>query len=1164
MTSPIPARIRNRCGPHFLVLLPVLLFLRATNRNRFNFPGRVKFKHGLLYKRCRLPGFCLLLLLAIPLPADLSAQGPGRIASGGRGIHWKIPTENQGEWRVLDTLHFRIHYPAGQEALAESAARYSEQTYARLTRILQHRMRAAIPVFLFASHQDFAAANFFSGSPSESTGGFTDFSRRRVVVPFNGDYAALRHVLAHEIVHAFQFEILPGPFYNIYPLWLIEGMAEYLTLGWDNTAETYVRDLVLHSRLPGLGALQRGANRSGYDNYKVGQAIFWYMARRYGEERIGFFLKEIAATGDLRAAFDSACGTTPEEFDFEFAAFLNAYFAPAFSQIQKQTDKTDARVRIASFRYHPENHLSDSTGFHLHPVISPDGRRMAYITASGPFPAIAIKAVPGPGVTRAAVNDVTLVLRALRSPDYESYQPLTTRLSWSPDGRRILLAGRRAGRQALLLIDVEAENIAGSFAPSGFDALHYPVFSNNGSRIAFTGVVRGQADLYVLDIARFIAEGEAEVEVDGSASRALTRLTRDRCYEMDPHFSPDGASVYFSANCDASSGGRAAADSGDGVSGDSVDRHIFRVAVPRTSSLETPENISPPITQITRMPGRARHPQPAVGGSLIFSSDFTGVRNMYRIPAKYLAGSPGTPPVIQPGPISAGEMIALTRSSTGIEHAALTIVAENTASANDFQPGSAADSQDAPPPAEYDTPPPAPGEYLVFTEREEGALELKVLPPGIGPGSDPDIEDPAGGATPQLSRLQITPVTLPSAATRTFAPADYQMPIALAEYAPELFNPPLVLGMPYEPALSFDGVPYLFVGGGTDADGETRIAGLAAARLADDTGDHQVFGLVGYGESPPEWTVDLRYSYLRYRPDFFVGVFRDSGAFPVATFFDLNLNNILYDPNFRVLDQDTYGAYGGVEYPLSKFSSLSAIFEAGQEEILFRARESNQREQDDVATEYYSAGLRYRFDNTVYGRYGPIDGQGILLSYTIPIRPSGDEREVYALVADYRLHHWFSNNSIFAARAFAGGVGGQDATDYPFRIGGFATIRGYDFQDFEGRYSFFANLEYRFPLIKYLLFGFPFDWSPGWVRGVLFFDGGAAFDEPGEWQAYESRTRATRDLYLSYGAGVHFENILWFLFPGVVMKVEWATPYDLRISEPPRKWQGVFSIGFNF
>jgi hypothetical protein len=70
---------------------------------------------------------------------------------------------------------------------------------------------------------------------------------------------------------------------------------------------------------------------------------------------------------------------------------------------------------------------------------------------------------------------------------------------------------------------------------------------------------------------------------------------------------------------------------------------------------------------------------------------------------------------------------------------------------------------------------------------------------------------------------------------------------------------------------------------------------------------------------------------------------------------------------------------------------------------------------------------------------------------------------------------------------------------------------------------------------------------------------GAAFDDPDRWQGYRSRDRATRGLYLAYGAGIHWPNFLWFVISGAIKKIEWATPYNLKVSDPPRKWRGVCS-----
>lgn len=41
-------------------------------------------------------------------------------------------------------------------------------------------------------------------------GGFTEIYKSRIVVPFDGSYEEFRHVINHELTHAFQYDILYG------------------------------------------------------------------------------------------------------------------------------------------------------------------------------------------------------------------------------------------------------------------------------------------------------------------------------------------------------------------------------------------------------------------------------------------------------------------------------------------------------------------------------------------------------------------------------------------------------------------------------------------------------------------------------------------------------------------------------------------------------------------------------------------------------------------------------------------------------------------------------------------------------------------------------------------------------------------------------------------
>ena len=59
---------------------------------------------------------------------------------------------------------------------------------------------------MYATHPHFQQTNIV-GAISEGTGGVTEAYKQRVVMPFSYSYEETDHVLGHELVHAFQYDI---------------------------------------------------------------------------------------------------------------------------------------------------------------------------------------------------------------------------------------------------------------------------------------------------------------------------------------------------------------------------------------------------------------------------------------------------------------------------------------------------------------------------------------------------------------------------------------------------------------------------------------------------------------------------------------------------------------------------------------------------------------------------------------------------------------------------------------------------------------------------------------------------------------------------------------------------------------------------------------------
>src|SRR5262245_61257710 len=165
-------------------------------------------------------------------------------------------------------------YPAESLATAD-AARMAERWYARHSALLRIKFDKN-PVIFYADPPDFQQSNVIEGLISQGTGGVTEGAKDRVIMPFTGAYSETDHVLGHELVHVFQYHIAAstrGGMMNVerIPLWLIEGMAEYLSLGRDdpNTA-MWLRDALRRNDLPSIKQLTTSGK---YFPYRYGQAL---------------------------------------------------------------------------------------------------------------------------------------------------------------------------------------------------------------------------------------------------------------------------------------------------------------------------------------------------------------------------------------------------------------------------------------------------------------------------------------------------------------------------------------------------------------------------------------------------------------------------------------------------------------------------------------------------------------------------------------------------------------------------------------------------------------------------------------------------------------------------------------------------------------------------
>ena len=185
-------------------------------------------------------GACLASAGLVASPARAQYFGQNKVQY--RDFHYE----------VFKTEHFDIYFYPQERAAVEQAARMAERWYARYTKIFNHKLTGRQPLILYADPPDFQQTNAIQGDLGEGTGGVTEVAE----TPHRAAHGGLarrdrpRHrararprlpVRHHDASSASRG--FAGA--ERLPLWFIEGMAEYLSIGpVDPNTAMWMRDAV--------------------------------------------------------------------------------------------------------------------------------------------------------------------------------------------------------------------------------------------------------------------------------------------------------------------------------------------------------------------------------------------------------------------------------------------------------------------------------------------------------------------------------------------------------------------------------------------------------------------------------------------------------------------------------------------------------------------------------------------------------------------------------------------------------------------------------------------------------------------------------------------------------------------------------------------------------
>lgn len=421
------------------------------------------------------------------------------------------------DWHVLQTEHFKIYYYKQEKELAEIGANYAEESYKKHEQHFNHSLIDTVPMIFYSSSLHFKQTNTTPGFIPDGVGGFFEFIKGRVVIPFDGSLFNFRHVITHELVHVFMTSKLNNllrqhrkTIDQSPPLWFTEGLAEFWSAEWDTQADMVLKDAVLTGYLPGLDNWERIYGT--YLMYKFGQRVLEYIAEFYGEDKILLLLENFWKDESFSNVMQMTIGKDYPSFDKEFLYYLEKKYYPELKDFDNPSQVSE-NIYVDMFAHKPTYTTANGN------------KEIYYIGNKTGFTSIYkvnLKSGEGP----------ELVIEGESNDEFEEFHFFRTGLDVSNSGL-LAFVTQQGSQDALHIYDIRTNQVVSNYSFKDIVGIGSPSWSKDNSKIVFPASdFGGKNDLYILEL----------------KTQKLTRLTNDYYDDRDPDISPSGDFIVFSSD----------------------------------------------------------------------------------------------------------------------------------------------------------------------------------------------------------------------------------------------------------------------------------------------------------------------------------------------------------------------------------------------------------------------------------------------------------------------------------------------------------------------------------------------------------------------------------------------------------------------------------------
>lgn len=1026
------------------------------------------------------------------------------------------------DWSYLQTKHFDIYFNTGGNDIAQFTAFVAESSLTDLTNNIGYQIQNRIPIIVFNSHNDFQQNNILDEYLPEGVGGVTELFKNRITIPFEGDYGMFRHVIHHELLHAFMNDMYyGGSLQNIiskniqlqFPPWFSEGMAEYQSLsGNDKENDMFLRDAVIYNYLPPIEYI------NGYLSYRGGQSFFAWLADEYGKAKIGDLMMQIKAFGDVEEGFKDVYGKNLEKLSEKWHKSLKQTYWPDISSRQEVTD----------FASRITDHLKGDGYYNTAPAVSPKGDKVAYISNRDDYFDVFIADVKSGKIIKKLINGT-------KTANFEELHLLVPGMCWSPDGRKIAIAVKAGDKDAMYIIDVESEDE--QELPLKFDGIFSVDWNPDNNSLAFVGDNSKQSDIWVYDL----------------NSKKLTRITNDRFSDSYPRWSRDGNKIYFTS------------DRGNNIDLNSIPENIDMAKYDYSEKNLYDYDMTAGTLKLLNSDKGADESHAVSspdGKRILFISDKNGINNLWMKNLETGEERPITnslDPIYNLSLSNDGKIAVISALDHGgydifyIQDPFEIQLDSNNITNTVFIDKRLKENQQR---TSADTLKVTKVDSLKSdsTANESGLTDIKIQGDSINTHKDVNALYGRDITIELKPKTNDSDIAANNNKVKLKESSKFKLKDNVNEDGTFKVNK---YKIKFSPDIIYSNVNYSSFYG---------VQGVAQMAFSDMLGNHRIYILTSLVLDLKNSDYAFAYYYLPKRIDYGIEGYHS------ARF--LLVGNSSFNQLYRYR---TYGANLNLSYPIDKFNRIDGAisYNTLTKENLDDPNEPSQ------SLHYVLPIVSYVHDNTLWGYTAPERGTRYNLTLLGTPKIGADGVSFISGILDYRTYFKFFDDYDFVWRLNTGASFGKNPER--FYIGGtdnwinyqihndtlpitdikdfaFATpilpLRGFDYNARSGSKFALMNAELRFPLFKYLVFG-PLPLAFQNIQGALFTDIGTVWSDNKKLQFFQSINDkiATKDLLIGMGIGV---RIFLLYFP---LKFDVAWSYDMQKFSTPKYY---ISLGADF